>query len=146
MSLDGVKILSRFDNPDGDRCPKCSLISQNFQIVGENVLACLECGTLFNRKAFRLELKEGLKDLLLAQKAEEVEAAKLAEMEAAGYEAPPAQGSDVSNNGTADPLTPEEPVSRAPAHMTTIFTCPKCGRQIKGKAGFTSHTRACKGL
>ena len=79
MNLDKIRILSRFIKDETqvigrrvtkERCPKCSVIGQDFRIIDEFSLACLVCGTHFDRKEFLEELRPKVKEII--EKQEEI--------------------------------------------------------------------------
>lgn len=46
-------ILSRHDAIENEKCPKCLMVFQHFIEVGEGVLGCLKCGSVFVGKVYR---------------------------------------------------------------------------------------------
>ena len=57
------KLKSDFTNrfSEDDICPKCAMLRKSFYRVNENILVCLDCGTLFMKKAKRVKLQAKLK-------------------------------------------------------------------------------------
>jgi DNA-directed RNA polymerase subunit M/transcription elongation factor TFIIS len=53
-----------------ERCPKCSVVRQDFMKIMEGVLACYHCGTLFVPKAVRYKELEGKREQIAKQEAE----------------------------------------------------------------------------
>ena len=55
--MSDLRIASRFsDENRGERCPRCLMLNRNFLELSDVMLGCLDCGSVFIRKSFRVAL------------------------------------------------------------------------------------------
>jgi hypothetical protein len=108
-----MKIKSRHDS-HGEKCPFCLQIFVNFIDLGDDLLACLKCGSVFVAKEKRQDLRDHQAEMIAEQKKE------------SEINFPPGKTHIVENI-----VVPEN-----------LFVCP-CGFEAKSKAGLAAHQRTC---
>ena len=113
-----MRILSRHDTVDGEKCPKCLTIFQHFADFEDGKLGCLRCGTVFLGKKMRDDLSFRVKDILIEQKN--------------ALEILDKQNYDMN-----------EDFRKSNAHeLLNTWECP-CGFEAKSRAGLAAHQRRC---
>ena len=68
MEISDFSIVSKHDL-DNEKCPRCLTIFVNFMVVGENLLGCLNCGSVFVKKDVREFVRDHQKEILELNKA-----------------------------------------------------------------------------
>ena len=118
------RVLSRRENTEGDKCPQCRMVSVDFMDLGNGLLGCYHCGSVFVRKAYR---RRGVS----------IPVGPLPELPVMGVEKAVRESVPVTAMGVGIPGV-EEIVKGDP------LTCPECGKVCKNKIGLAGHRRSHK--
>ena len=67
MEISDFSIVSKHELYN-EKCPRCLTIFVNFMVVGENLLGCLNCGSVFVKKDVREFVRDHQKEIMVANK------------------------------------------------------------------------------
>jgi uncharacterized C2H2 Zn-finger protein len=67
MEKSDFTVVSRHDL-ENEKCPRCLTIFVNFMVVGENLLGCLNCGSIFVKKEVREFVRDHQKEIMQIHK------------------------------------------------------------------------------
>ncbi len=107
-----------------DKCPRCSRLNVDFVDMGEGVLGCFDCGSVFLRKAERVRSRFSV----VKPEVTIVEAIEA--------------GRQVAKDIFSE--VPEIPtkVFKGVAVPPVVFTCDICGKVCKNKIGLSGHSKS----
>lgn len=115
----GFSVLSRRES-GSEKCPRCSRVNVDFVDMGDGLLACFDCGSVFMTKLGRVAVRESARAVHL-----EVTAG-------------------VDPMAWTTSCVPVDPVGDVVAVPMDGFECGACGKVLKTKLGLSGHMRSHK--
>lgn len=117
-----------------ERCPRCSRVNVDFMDLGDGVLGCFDCGTVFIRKTRRIEIRKrgGVPGPFMKPPLGEIKID------------PPVTVLEVPIilKETLKVLPLEVPFETAAPPV--VYTCGTCGKELKTRLALAGHMRSHK--